>query len=106
MVQDRQAGLNVISDAEINQVLSNAFYPSLGESLGGTNTNGSEAADRNTVITHYLNDNRYLLVPHRIYISGNVLRPLHLSLQDNMLPVTSLNLFSTTVANHRAEQTE
>jgi hypothetical protein len=40
MHQDRQAGYNVISDAEINQVLSNAVYPSLGESLGGTNTNG------------------------------------------------------------------
>jgi hypothetical protein len=67
---------------------------------------GAEAADHNTVITRYLIHNEYLLVPHRIFLSGNILPLLHLSLQDNMLPVTSLNPFSATVANHRAEQTE
>jgi hypothetical protein len=67
---------------------------------------GVAAADLNRVICHYLEDNEYLHIPHRIYLSGNVLPPLHLSLQDNMLPVTLLNLFSTTVANHGAELTE
>jgi hypothetical protein len=67
---------------------------------------GEEAADHNTVITCYLNNNEYLLVSHRIYLSGNILPPLHLSLQDNMLLVTSLNQFSATVANHGAELTE
>jgi hypothetical protein len=106
MHQDRQAGLDAISDAEINQVLSNAFYPSLGESLGGTSTNRCGSC-RPQHSHHPLPDhNEYLLVPNRIYLSGNVLPPLHLSLQDNMLPVSSLNQFSATMANHRAELTE
>jgi hypothetical protein len=106
MAQDRQAGLDAISDAEINQVLSNAFILPLENHLEVPILTGAEAADRNMVITRYLNDNEYLLVPHRIFLSGNVLPPLHLSLQDNMLLVTSLNPFSATVANHGAELTE
>jgi hypothetical protein len=67
---------------------------------------GAATADLNRVICRYLENNEYLHIPHRIYLSGNVLPLLHLSLQDNMLPVTSLNPFSATVANHRAKQTE
>jgi hypothetical protein len=67
---------------------------------------GAAAADLNRVICRYLEDNEYLHIPHKIYLSGNILPPLHLSLQDNMLPVTSLNPFSATMANHGAELTE
>jgi hypothetical protein len=66
---------------------------------------GVAAADLNWVICRYLEDNEYLHIPHRIFLSGNVLPPLHLSLQDNILSVTSLNQFSATVANHRAKLT-